>query len=294
MKLCSVDRKSVVEGKAVHVGGPRILESGVMQGNDDTSYIQHTDGPEGINRNGIGEVFNWNGNSFTTDDSPRLSKTFVDWMQAHNDPRLDKLCWLVAGDVIQGMPNGFDANTITNFDPTFEQHEGDEYCRVNPMFVLRDSPMVFQTYSEVEFMTAEAIERGWATGDAAQHYENGVRAAMELYSIYDPSVEISAAEIDAYIAENPYNSAEWDRVINEQYWTVTFLNFYETFANWRPTGFPELTPVNYPGNESNGTIPRRLRYPNSEANNNPEVYNEAVQRQGPDEFTTRIWWDVAE
>jgi hypothetical protein len=117
---------------------------------------------------------------------------------------------------------------------------------------------------------------------------------MEMYSIYDASVEIPSAEIDAYLAANPYDSANWAEQIGEQYWAATFLNFYETFANWRRTGYPELTPVVYPGNESNGTIPRRLKYPISEASNNPEGYNAAIQQQGPDEFTTRMWWDVAQ
>lgn len=272
----------------------KAIAGGVMQSNEDISYIQHTDGPEGINRNGIGDVFNWNGTAYTNDDSPRLSKTFVDWMLENDDPRLERLSWVVTGGPAQGMPNGYDANTITNFDPTYEEHNGDAYSRINPMFVLRESPMVFQTYAEVEFMIAEAIERGWATGNAADHYNAGVRAAMEMYSIYDPSVEISSAEIDAYLAANPYDSANWAEQIGEQYWAATFLNFYETYANWRRTGYPELTPVDYPGNETNGTIPRRLRYPTSEAGNNPEGYNAALNNQGPDEFTTRMWWDVAQ
>lgn len=271
----------------------KALSGGVMQSNADISYIQHEDG-EGINRNGIGEVFLWNGSAFANDDVSRLSKTFVDWMQEHNDPRLEKLSWVANGGPAQGMPNGYNANTITNFDPTYEEHNGDAYSRVNPMFVLVSSPMFFQTYAEVEFMIAEAIERGWASGNAAEHYEAGVRAAMEMYSIYDPSVEIASADIDAYLAANPYDSANWAEQIGEQYWAATFLNWYETYANWRRTGYPELTPVNYPGNESNGTIPRRLRYPTSEASNNPEGYNAAINQQGPDEFTTRMWWDVAQ
>lgn len=272
----------------------KALAGGVMESNADISYLQHTDGPEGINKNGLGEVFLWNGTAFTNDDSSRLSKTFVDWMLEHNDPRLDKLSWVVSGGPDQGMPNGYDANTILNYDPSYEQHDGDAYSRVNPMFVLNSSPMVFQTYAEVEFMIAEAIERGWASGSAADHYNAGVRAAMEMYSLYDASVEVASGDIDAYLAANPYNSANGLEMIGEQYWAATFLNWYETYANWRRTGYPELTPVNYPGNESNGTIPRRLRYPTGEASNNPDAYNAAINSQGPDEFTTRMWWDVAQ
>lgn len=282
-------RMTNVEPAAAQQWVQKALAGGVMQSNEDISTVEHTDGPQGINRNGLGEVFNWNGERFTNDDVSRLSKTFVDWMLDHSDPRLEKLSWVVNGGPPQGKPNGLDANTIFQFDPDYD---GDDYSRVNPLFVTNDSPMIFQTYAEVEFLTAEAIERGWHSGNAATHYQAGVRAAMEMYSIFDASVEVASADIDAYLAENPYNPANWAQQLGEQMWAANFLNFYEVYANWRRTGFPELTPVNYPGNQSNGTIPRRLRYPNSEASGNPDAYGEAVNRQGPDAFTTRMWWDV--
>ena len=61
--------------------------------------------------------------------------------------------------------------------------------------------MVFQTYAEVEFLKAEAAIRGWTSGDAKTHYENGVKAAMMmLKDIYPASTAITAAEADAYLA----------------------------------------------------------------------------------------------
>jgi len=281
----------------------KAIAGGVMESNDDIAYIQHTDGPEGINMNGIGQVFNYDpgSNSYTTDDQPRLSKTFVDWMSTRNDPRLERLSWVKTGGEPQGLPNGYDANTIEEYDPNYDPDgdedefgAGDAYSRIQPIFVLRNSPMIFQTYAEVEFLLAEAAERGWHTGDATQHYNDGVRAAMKQYMLYDPSLEIPDAEIDAYLAANPYDAANWAEVLGEQYWAATFLNEYEAYANWRRTGYPDLTPVVYPGNESNGTIPRRLRYPQNEPAINPDNYQDVVNRQGPDQFTTRMWWDVAE
>ena len=49
--------------------------------------------------------------------------------------------------------------------------------------------------------------------------------------------------------------------------------------------------MNYPGNESNGQIPLRLRYPNGEYSSNAANINAAVARQGADQFTTPVWWD---
>ena len=117
---------------------------------------------------------------------------------------------------------------------------------------------------------------------------------MSYLSMYDAGggADIAAADVDAYLAANPYDPANALEQIGEQYWAATFLNEYEAFANWRRTGYPQLTPVNYPGNVTGGTIPRRLRYPEGEAASNAANYTAVLTQQGPDEFTTRMWWDT--
>ena len=57
----------------------KAVAAGTMTSNDHIAMVPHTDGPEGINKNGHGEVFDADGN-------PRMSKTFVDWLK--DDPRL--------------------------------------------------------------------------------------------------------------------------------------------------------------------------------------------------------------
>ena len=55
--------------------------------------------------------------------------------------------------------------------------------------------------------------------------------------------------------------------------------------------YSRLTPGLADG-ESDGEIPRRLRYPIDERVNNAENYNAAVARlEGGDEITSRVWWD---
>lgn len=264
----------------------KAINGGVMESNADLAYIQHTAGPEGINRNG-------NGEAFTADGSPRLSKTFVDFLQ--DDPRLPILGARRSdgstnpADLI-GFPNGLDLTMLK--DMTGEDNSN-AYAEPNRSIITgEDAPMFFQTYAEVEFMLAEAAERwGLAGGDVKSHYENGVRAAMTFLVIYKPEAEITDAQVDTYLAAKPFDAANALEQINTQYWAATFLNEYEAFANWRRTGFPALVPVNYPGNVTNGTIPRRLTYSTSEQSNNVANYNAAIAAQGPDELTTRVWWD---
>lgn len=137
--------------------------------------------------------------------------------------------------------------------------------------------------------------RNWISGDAAAYYQTGVHSAMKNLSIYDQSAIISDAEIDTYLANNPFVGTQDTEAaleqINTQYWAATFLNGYEAFSNVRRSGYPKLVPVNYPDNETGGLFPRRLRYPEDEAVLNTENYREAVSRQGTDNYITRLWWD---
>lgn len=265
----------------------KAISGGVMTSNSDIAYIQHTPGPEGINKNGNGEVFSADGN-------PRMSKTFIDFLQG--DPRLPILAARrsdasTASADLKGLPNGLDGDLL--LEATGEDNTN-AYAEPNRGIITgEDAPMFFQTYAEVELMLAECAERwGLAGGDVEGHYNAGVTAAMKYLGIYGTAADIADADITSYLTNNPFDSANALEMIGNQYWAATFLNEYETFANWRRTGYPVLTPTNYPGNETNGTIPRRLTYPTSEQTANAASYAAANAAQGPDVLTTRVWWDA--
>jgi hypothetical protein len=289
MRLSKVD-----PGKAQATVSKAAAE-GVMDNLFDTALVPHTDGPEGINRNGIGEVW-------LADASQHLSKTFVDWMRDHGDPRLDIFSVVPNGGPHKGLPNGNDATTIRTHPDVVLEPDGsvdmNQFSDVNPVLVRTNSPMIFQTYAEVSLLLAEAAVRNWVGGDANTYYQNGVRAAMKQWGeFFDPSTTISDTEIDAYLAANPFDGSI--KMVAEQYWAATFMHEYEAYNNWRRTGFPELVPVQYPAAIpiTGGNIPRRLAYPQSEAAANPENLAAALARQGINEtefakfLNYRVWWD---
>ncbi|MEL6848404.1 MAG: SusD/RagB family nutrient-binding outer membrane lipoprotein, partial [Bacteroidota bacterium] len=270
-------RMTKVDAAGAQAWAEKAMAGGVFTSNDDIAYMEHTAGPSGINMNGIGQVFQ-------ADDNQRLSASFIDRLAATGDPRLD-----IFGDLPgaqKGLPNGFDATTIQSYPGGDDL---DTYSRVNPLLVDISSPMVFMTYAEVEFLLAEMATRNWGgmnPDQAKDHYEAGVRAGMQQWSIYDGSLAIDGADVDTWLTNNPYDAANAMEQIHEQYYIATFLNEYEAYANYRRTGYPVLVDVDYPGNEANGKIPRRLRYPGSEASVNAENYDAVLVQQGPDEFTT--------
>lgn len=279
---------------------------GVFTSVDDNLFIKGTD------KAGTQEVLT-NGQSWTLSVSGRspgkIAKTFFDYMKSHNDPRLKHTVAVYTDPtnvatkntdpaVQKGMPNGLDRITLPtspSYDPKTPGQEH-QFSGVNrDVFAKLDGPRMLLTYGEVQLMLAEAAVRGWISGDAAQFYRNGVTGAMKTLAQYDASATIPDADITAYLTAFPFvGAADKEKAfeqINSEYWVATFLNGYESFANVRRSGYPKLVPVNYPDNETGGTYPRRLRYPDDEPVLNADNYNTSVARQGADNYKTHVWWD---
>ena len=252
----------------------------------------------------------------------KWSKTFIDFLKTNTDPRLTRIArvnvWTATPtSVVQnatpsgafadqkGMPNGKNTGSINDgnsiyYDPSFTGTVGvvaglNAYSSINLAMAQRTSPTFFLTYGESELLLAEAAQHwGAAFGTAAEHYANGVKASMSYLTQYDATLAIPDAEQTAYLTAHPYNPANGLEMINTQYWaaTGTALNFYEAWSNWRRSGYPVLLPVNYPGNVTGGTIPRRHMYPLEESATNEANLNAArAGIAGGDLMTSRVWWD---
>jgi hypothetical protein len=238
-----------------------------------------------------------------------LGKAFVDYLKATRDPRLQVISvrYETPGNPIatagaedttsasqNGMPYGYNESTILDA-PGFPGKTGSafNYSQINRKTLGKiDAPEFFITYSQTALLLADAVVRGWATGDAKLLYETGVKAHMEQMATYDISATISTAKQTAYLAANPYNPQKALEQINTQYWVSSFLNGSEAWANFRRTGYPVLPVNNYSGKDpSVKDFIRRLVYPVRERSVNEANYNEAVARMGPDELGTPVFWD---
>jgi hypothetical protein len=275
----------------------KAIAGGVITTDGDRATMKYADGPQTYNQNPASydmlsnnfAVANGDGNT----EGGKFAKTFIDFLLNNNDPRLNVISVVWSGGradtstaLQKGMPNGL-LGKPTDFK---------SYSEPNPNTVLlRSAPYVVMSAAEMNLLLAEAASRGWYAGDAAAAFENGISAAMRNWSIFGSGGAISNERISAYLASHPFNSGgsleEKLNQIHTQMWVALFLDEQEAWSNWRRTGYPVLTPVNIPGNITNGTIPRRLLYPPSEESVNNANFQEAVQRQGANEFTTRVWWD---
>jgi Starch-binding associating with outer membrane len=244
----------------------------------------------------------------------KWSKTFIDLLKNTNDPRLgfisvtNATIGVTGGDSNpadqKGQPNGYDLSGTPGLTlgsaPGFTSL-GD-YSSPSTYLTQLSSPTFVLTYGETELLWADAAERFSIGGSAATHYNNGVEAAITYLIEYGNSnatanALVSLPNAQAYVAANPYVAGETGlQMINTQYWelTNTMMDFYESWSNWRRTNYPTLVPVVYPGNATNGTIPRRFPYPLVEAENNPTNYTVAHNAvPGGDVLSGRVWWDPA-
>ncbi|MGI4833749.1 MAG: SusD/RagB family nutrient-binding outer membrane lipoprotein [Janthinobacterium lividum] len=244
----------------------------------------------------------------------KWSKTFIDYLQTNNDPRLSKVAatqlylsnaskaqnasFVTTAAAQKGLPNGRDLSGRPAYDistaPGYTTFPA--YSSPNPGMTKRTGPAFILTYAESELLLADAAQRFNLTagGSATSHYTAGVTSAMTYLSQYDASMSVAPADITTYLAAHPYVAAQGLEQINTQYWALTcsMLDFYEAWSNWRRTGFPALTPVVYPSNATNGQIPRRFPYPLSEITSNPTNYATArAAVTGGDFLTGRVYWD---
>jgi hypothetical protein len=274
-----------------------------MQANSDDAYLLNdaTGGRPTVNR--VSQVLEGGPENTYV----KWSQTFINTLKATNDPRLPVISvtnatiGVAGGDNTpadqKGQPNGYDLSGTPGL--TLGSAPGfttlGDYSSPSLNLIGLGEPTFIFTYGESELLLADAAERFGIGGSAATHYANGVEAAITYLSEYNPAAAIPASTAAAYVAANPYVAGTTGlQMINTQYWelTNTMMDFYESWSNWRRTNYPTLVPVNYPGNATNGTIPRRFPYPLVEAANNPTNYTAAHNAvPGGDVLSGRVWWD---
>lgn len=273
----------------------KAIQNGVMQEPHDICMIQHIAG-KSSNENPLSTIFK--GHDLLNSGAIKISKQFLTQLQKTNDPRMAVYCALPNGDATaekqKGLPNGYDILTIRKGDPTYTSLA--DYSTFNPATILQlDAPTIYLTHAEVELLQAEAVLKGWISGSANEHYKAAVRSSMKQQQIYGDAGIISDQQIDQYLSLGLFEKAktveERLNLIGTEFWIATFLNGYESYANWRRTGYPRLFAVSYSSSPNKGKIPRRFTYPTAEYSINKEHVEEAVANQGSDKVSTPIWWD---
>jgi len=221
----------------------------------------------------------------------RASKTLLDTLQSLNDPRMPIFFRPTpdtessANPVFAGIPNGLnDVDALQyNGGPQFQSRIGSTfYEQAISTSGLSITKGIVMTFAELQFLLAEAAEKGLISGDAKAYYENGVNASFQFYGLTTPAGYLTLPEV-AYGGTQEGNLAK----IGFQKWVSLYFQGLEAWFDWRRTGIPALLPGI--SNQNDDKIPVRFRYPIIEQALNADSRKAAVDRQGPDDLNSKMW-----
>jgi hypothetical protein len=273
------------------------VSGGLMASNSDNAILRHSsDYPnsEGSRANGGNSHFQY------------LVADFVNHLKSTSDPRLAAIAVRYPNATSStgqteanadrnpanqvGMPMGYDNVSIVAVATAAGLRSFYAYSQVDrTRMSALTAPSFIATYGLQQLLLAEAAHRGWVTGSAATFYSAGIRAHMEQFAEYGASAAIPAAAITTYVTNNPLQAGKELEQINTQYWIASYHLPTETFANFRRSGFPVLSPNPLKGDLGSGEqFMRRFGYPNTEKSLNPNISTGTT----PDRIDTRVWWDV--
>jgi hypothetical protein len=249
--------------------------------------------------------------------STKVSKQLVDYLKSMNDNRLyvyalptPNSSAIDAGgnrpDPSKFVYTG-DLNGIGNFpDNNATSPSGMLWMSIQYSPDLASATAgqgIIISYSEVQFILAEAAEKGYISGGstaAETYYLNGIKDQFKYYSSRIPSnyatsyLKLTPASIlpaATYYTQSAvaYSGTQTQKLqkIALQKWISLYLVGYEAWSEWRRTGFPNI-PI---GPVGPGYIPRRILYPADELRINEANYKTAVGWLGADDLKTHVWWD---
>jgi hypothetical protein len=269
LRLRLAMRMSEVDPGAAEAEFAAALAAGVFESNADNAQLVYGGPPS---ENPIHENFHEGGRFDHV-----ISATMVDTLKSLNDPRLAVYATVAPDDgEYRGMPNGL-ANDHGIVFSTLS--------RIGDYFLEPTAPAVLQSYSEVLFLQAEAAERGWIAGDAGTLYRAAITASLAQYGITGEPVATYLTQ--PAVVYTP--GAAGLQQIAIQKWIALFMNGPEAYAEWRRTGYPQLTVV--PQSVNGDLIPVRVFYPSSEQAYNNASLQAAITQNGGDDLNDPVWWD---
>ncbi len=154
------------------------------------------------------------------------------------------------------------------------------------------SPLPLMTASYTYLMRAEAGAIKWTSEDPKEMLRTGIEKSYATLD-YHYGTDISGdAEAYATARLADAESAGILQVIGEEKWAALFGQGFDAWAEWRRTGYPNLTPATDFLN--NGEIPTRYDYPSEASGLNKTNYTSGVNSLTPaeDVNSSKVWWDV--
>jgi hypothetical protein len=201
------------------------------------------------------------------------SKSLMDQLLSNADPRLTSY--------YGRNSNGNYVGAVMGVQTTFSTVSGPS---------TKDSasnlPYVVLDYSEMEFLRAEAVARGYNVGGTVQsHYEEGIRQSIKYWGGADTSVARYLA--DPSVAYATAAGTDLQKIARQK-WISLYNHPDHEWVDIRRLDYPVLpAPV-----AAVSGFPNRLYYPTTEQSVNGANYTQAASAIGGDKVETKLFWDT--
>lgn len=268
----------------------------IMTSNDDNAAFKYYD-IEGQRHYFYG---GWKG------ETPmRMSNTFGDVLVGTHDPRLFKFFDVPA------VPKDLDANVFENYKSIPFGLLSTEMASMEKTTSALDAryvdnpvvePYLIQSYHDLQFILAEAVVRGWITGNAETYYNNGIKGSCKFYAIPDAEINkflAGAVKYDANKALEQICIQRWVGYFGNSHWDAVANHRRTRIRGFDPKG--ANTDMGWPkfnigtANRNGGRIPYRYMYPQTELDYNARNLADAVARQwGEDNINNKMWTLIPE
>lgn len=207
----------------------------------------------------------------------KVCDQFVDRLVADSDPRIAQMVEKNDAGNYRGKPAGIADVPNVNYNVL-------NVSGLGPRYLDPTLPGYFMTYSELEFLIAEAITRSdinISAGSANTHFHNGITA-----SFIDSNTSLTL--LPSFLANQNLGSTESVdlELIATQNWIGLFCQGVESFIEQRRTGYPVIP---MPIDPYISSFALRYTYPTEESSVNAVNYQAAVANQGGDALTTVMW-----
>lgn len=211
------------------------------------------------------------------------SNTAVNAFTANNDPRLKVLYTSNSAGNVVGVNQGTYATQPTTA-PTFPAPITGGRFASSTGATAAVAPVKLISAAESYFLQAEAVARGWATGNVQTLFNAGIKASFD-------ALGLSQTAYDAYIAAAPDAQLPADlngrirAIITQKYYAMNGFQGFEAWTEWRRTGYPAFLVKSAASTLGSNELPVRLLYPETEITRNASF-------PGVKLITEKVWWDV--
>lgn len=212
------------------------------------------------------------------------SSTAVTNFQRNGDKRVNKFYDLIPGQtvlnsIVQGSYASPTVVKIVSIPSTLVGgNAGNAASALAPVKLI--------SASEVSFLQAEAVARGWASGDVSALVNQGITTSFV-------ATGLTAADAAAYFTSAPDAKAALDAattpeakikaIITQKYYAMCGFQGFEAWTEYRRTGYPDFLITSVASVIGAGRKPQRLLYPNSELTSN-------LNFPGNQFIYTPVWW----